>query len=91
MSGVGNCYDNAPVESFSSLLKTEEVYHQRYATRQEAKSSLFAYIETFYNTRRAHSSLGDISPAAFETNWATLLTQSLRARDSLRSSLRVAA
>lgn len=92
MSGTGNCYDNAPVESFFSLLKTEEVYHHRYADRQEAKSSLFAYIELFYNRRRAHSSLGDISPAAFEANWtAARQTEYGNARDSLRSSLRVAA
>ncbi|MFN2200800.1 MAG: IS3 family transposase [Caldilineaceae bacterium] len=91
MSGVGNCYDNAPVESFFSLLKTEEVYHRRYANRQEAKSSLFDYIELFYNRKRAHSSLGDISPATFEANWAAGSSDYPRARDSLRSSLRVAA
>jgi putative transposase len=91
MSGVGNCYDNAPVESFFSLLKTEEVHHRRYATRQEAMSSLFAYIELFYNRKRAHSSLEDISPAAFEAKWAACLTDCTGARDSLRSSLRPAA
>lgn len=92
MSGVGNCYDNAPVESFFSLLKTEEVYHRRYATRPEAKSSIFAYIELFYNRKRAHSSLGDISPVVFEANWAAArLNMNTHARDSLRSSLRVAA
>lgn len=91
MSGVGNCYDNAPVESFFALLKTEEVYHRRYADRQEAKSSLFDYIEIFYNRTRAHSSLGDISPVAFEANSAVRTTDYPRARDSLRSSLRVAA
>ena len=91
MSRVGNCYDNAPVESFFSLLKTEEVYHRRYADRQEAKSSLFASIELFYNTKRAHSSLGDISPATFEAQWALRTIDYPRARDSLRSSLRVAA
>jgi putative transposase len=91
MSGVGNCYDNAPVESFFSLLKTEEVYHCRYTTRQEAKSSIFAYIELFYNRQRAHSALGDISPVAYEADWASRSKEPIRARDSLRSSLRVGA
>ena len=81
----------APVESCFALLKTEEVYHQRYATRQEAMSSLFVYIELFYNRKRAHSSLGDISPAAFEAKWVACLTDCKGARDSLRSSLRPAA
>ena len=91
MSGVGNCYDNAPAESFFSLLKTEEVYHQRYISRQEAKSRLFAYIELFYNRKRAHSSLGDISPAIFEDKWHARTLDPTRARDSLRSSLRTVA
>ena len=52
MSGVGNCYDNAPMESFFSLLKTELVHHERYETRQAAKTSIFDYIEVFYNRQR---------------------------------------
>lgn len=69
MSGTGNCYDNAPMESFFSLLKTELVHHERYQTRQEAKSSLFDYIECFYNRRRVHSSIDFMSPERFEQRW----------------------
>ena len=69
MSGVGNCYDNAPMESFFSLLKTELVHHERYATRQAAKTSIFDYIEVFYNRRRIHSALGYLTPLAYEERW----------------------
>ncbi len=65
MSGVGNCYDNAPMESFIGTLKTECVTDQ-FATRAEARQVLFEYIEVWYNRQRLHSSLGYISPAAFE-------------------------
>lgn len=58
MSRKGNCYDNAVIESWHRTLKVECVYRQRYQTRDEARRSIFAYIETFYNTRRRHSSLG---------------------------------
>jgi putative transposase len=67
MSSTGNCYDNAPMESFFAQLKLEEVWHQRYPTRQAAQSSLFAYIEGFYNTQRLHSALDYRSPRQFET------------------------
>ena len=66
MSSVGNCYDNAPMESFFSLLKTELVYHEQYATRQVARTSIFDYIEVFYNRQRIHSALGYLSPEHFE-------------------------
>jgi putative transposase len=66
MSGVGNCYDNAPMESFFSLLKTELVYHERYPTRQAARTSLFDYIEVFYNRQRIHGALGYLTPHHFE-------------------------
>jgi putative transposase len=69
MSGTGNCYDNAPMESFFSLLKTELVYHERYATRQAARTSLFDYIEVFYNRQRIHGSTDYLSPAAYEARW----------------------
>jgi transposase InsO family protein len=67
MSRPGNCYDNAFIESFWSSLKYELVYHQRFATRAEARSAIFNYIETFYNRTRLHSSLAYRSPLAFET------------------------
>jgi transposase InsO family protein len=66
MSRSGNCYDNAAMESFWGTLKTELVYHERYATREEAQLSIFEYIEVFYNRVRRHSSIGYVSPEAFE-------------------------
>lgn len=66
MSGVGNCYDNAAMESFWATLKTELVHHEQYATRDDARRSIFEYIEVFYNRKRIHSSLGYVSPEAFE-------------------------
>jgi transposase InsO family protein len=68
MSRVGNCYDNAVVESFFSTLKRELVHHERYADHREADRSLFEYIEVFYNRRRRHSTLGYRSPAEFEAS-----------------------
>ena len=66
MSGAGNCYDNAPMESFWHSLKVEETHGQNFATRNEARHCVFAYIEGWYNTTRMHSSLGYRSPAQFE-------------------------
>ena len=66
MSGRGNCYDNAPVESFFSSLKRERVRRQTYKTRDEAKADVFDYIECFYNRKRRHTYLGYISPVEFE-------------------------
>lgn len=71
MSGRGNCYDNAVVESFFSTMKRERVRGRRYATREEARRDLFDYIEVFYNRKRRHSSLGGISPAEFEARKQT--------------------
>jgi putative transposase len=65
-SGVGCCYDNAPMESFWATLKTELVYRAHYRTRAEAKNAIFAYIEGWYNRRRRHSTLGYLSPEQFE-------------------------
>ncbi len=66
MSRKANCWDNAVVESFFRTLKTELVYWEEYETRLDARRSVFQYIETFYNTRRKHSSLGYHSPAQYE-------------------------
>jgi putative transposase len=66
MNGVGSWYDNAPVESFFGTLKSERVHHYPYQTRDEASPDLFYYIEGFYNRRRLHSSLGYLSPEAYE-------------------------
>lgn len=66
MSAKGNCYDNAVVESFFGLLKRERVNRTRYRTREEARADVFDYIECFYNRKRRHGYLGNISPAEFE-------------------------
>lgn len=66
MSRTGNCYDNAVMESFWGTLKTELVYHEEYTTREQARRSVFEYIEVFYNRVRRHSSLGYRSPESFE-------------------------
>ena len=66
MSRKGDCYDNAPMESFFHTLKTELVHHRHYATRVEPKQDLFAYIEGFYNRTRRHSAIGFISRIEME-------------------------
>jgi transposase InsO family protein len=66
MSRKGNCWDNAPVESFFATLKKELVHRENYRTRDEAKASLFHYIEVFYNRQRRHSALGYVSPEEYE-------------------------
>ena len=66
MSRRGDCWDNAPAESFFATLKKELVHHEVYETRTEARARLFEYIEVFYNRERLHSSLGYVTPQAFE-------------------------
>jgi putative transposase len=66
MSRKGNCWDNAPMESFFHTLKTERVHHRDYQTRAEARRDIFEYIEVFYNRQRRHSTLGYLSPVQFE-------------------------
>jgi putative transposase len=66
MSRRANCWDNAPMESFFASLKKELTHHEDYRTRAEARASIFEYIETFYNPKRRHSSLGYVSPAEYE-------------------------
>jgi putative transposase len=66
MSRRGDCWDNAPMESFFATLKKELVHHESYKTREEARASVFEYIEAFYNRVRRHSALGYKSPAEYE-------------------------
>ncbi|MEW6095459.1 MAG: IS3 family transposase [bacterium] len=66
MSSTGNCYDNAITESFFHTLKIELIYWENYHTREEAKRSIFQYIEINYNRRRLHSALGYLTPVEFE-------------------------
>lgn len=69
MSRRGNCYDNAPIESFWAMLKSELVYHRRYATRREAVQEITEYIEVFYNRQRRQKRLDYLSPAAYEQQY----------------------
>jgi putative transposase len=73
MSRKGNCYDNAPMESFWGSLKNELIHHQRYATRADAESAITEYIEIFYNRQRRHSRLGYLSPASFAEEFSRQL------------------
>jgi putative transposase len=72
MSRKGDCWDNAPVESFFGTLKQELVFHETYPTRFHARQSIFDYIERFYNRRRLHSTLGYKSPADYEATYFNL-------------------
>jgi transposase InsO family protein len=65
MSRKGNCFDNAPMESFWGSLKNELTHHQHYETRAHARAAVQEYIEIFYNRQRRHSRLGYLSPAVF--------------------------
>ncbi len=69
MSRKGNCYDNAPIESFWGSLKNELVHHRHYAKRAEAGASIREYIEIFYNRQRSHSRLVNLAPAVFAQNY----------------------
>jgi putative transposase len=68
MSRRGDCWDNAAMESFFASLKKERVHRRNYATRDEARADLFDYVERFYNQRRLHSTIGYMSPAAYEAS-----------------------
>ena len=68
MSRKGNCWGNAPMESFYARLKVELVYAKRFDTVEALRTGLFNYIEVFYNRKRRHSSNGGLSPAIYEEN-----------------------
>lgn len=72
MSRRGDCWDNSAVESFFASLKKERVYRKTYPTRDDARADIFDYIEAFYNSRRRHSTLGQVSPMEFERTQAGL-------------------
>lgn len=72
MSRKGDCWDNAPMESFFDSLKTELVDNYIFEDVQEAKSRVFEWIEVFYNRKRIHSALGYLSPACFEQKYLAL-------------------
>ncbi|SEL43514.1 Integrase core domain-containing protein [Pacificibacter marinus] len=66
MSGKGNCYDNAAVETFFKTIEAELIWRDSWKTRRQAEMAISEYIKGFYNPRRRHSTLGWKSPAAFE-------------------------
>jgi putative transposase len=66
MSRRGDCWDNSAIESFFASLKKERVYRTTYPTRDAARADIFDYVEAFYNSRRRHSTLGQVSPMEFE-------------------------
>ena len=66
MSGKGDCYDNAVAESFFATLEFELVMKHDWLTREDARRAIFSYIEIWYNRKRRHSTLGYVSPAAYE-------------------------
>ncbi len=70
MSGKGNCYDNAAVETFFKSLKAELIWRQSWPTRCQTEAAIFQYINALYKSCRRHSSLGGISPLAFEAKVA---------------------
>ena len=65
MSGRGNCFDNAPMESFWGILKQELIHHRHYRSRREAMEDITEYIEIFYNRERLQAGLGYLSPVAY--------------------------
>jgi putative transposase len=67
MGSRGDCYDNAVAESFFATLKKELIHRRTWPTKAELRGEVFDYIETFYNRRRRHSTLGNLSPHEFET------------------------
>ncbi len=73
MSGKGDCWDNAVAESFFHTLKVELIHRTKFVTREEAKRKVFEYVEMYYNRKRAHSTLGFLSPFAFEKQTLTSL------------------
>ncbi len=72
MSRKGNCYDNACIESFHSVIKRELVYLEKFETREQAKKCIFEYIESVYNGERIHSSIGYMTPVEFERRYYQL-------------------
>jgi transposase InsO family protein len=71
MSRKGNCWDNAVVESFNATIKTESIHRSVWETSEDARAAVHEYIEVWYNSKRIHSSLGNLSPITFEAHHET--------------------
>jgi putative transposase len=82
MSRRGNCWDNAPTESFFAGLKKEMVYRTRFESRDQARSAVFSWIEVWYNRKRRHSTLGYLSPEAFERKYQQQQAEAIAAQAS---------
>ncbi len=76
MSAKGDCYDIASMESFFATIQKELIYREHFKTRAKARLDTVDYIETWYNSRRIHSSSGDLSPAEYELKYYTSLSES---------------
>jgi transposase InsO family protein len=81
MSRRGNCWDNAPAESFFSTLKVERIHRRHYLTREQARVDIFHYIEVFYNRKRSHSKLGYIAPLEYERRHQRQKEQDIQEQD----------
>jgi len=79
MGSRGDCFDNAAMESFHASLKKDLIHRRSWPTKAEARTAVFSYIETFYNRRRRHSTLGMLSPQAFEATTLSPTTANLAA------------
>jgi hypothetical protein len=90
IGSVGDCYDNAVCETFHATLKKEKIYRQSWPTRAAARTAIFEYIEGRYNPRRQHSTLGYLSPIAFERHHAELAQPARDTPISANGSLAVA-
>jgi len=74
MGSRGDCFDNAVCESFHATLKKELLYRQSWPTKSAARTAVFDYIEAFYNPRRRHSTLGNISPVLYEAQYEEVMS-----------------
>ena len=81
----GDCFDNAAMESFHASLKKDLIHRRAWPTKAEARTAMFAYIETFYNRRRRHSTLGMLCPADFEARHAADVASRAGAREKLQN------
>ena len=81
MSRRGNCYDNAPMESFFGSLKTECIDGQTYRTPEEARRAIFKYLEVFYNLQRKHSSLGFVKLVLRYSSFEWLVSRSFASKE----------
>ena len=82
----GNCWDNAPTESFFAGLKKERAHRTYFATRQQARSAVFFWFEVWYNRKRRHSSLSTLSPEAFEKKYRQLQSKAVALPEIVETS-----